>query len=112
MFTRYVGKDDIAICPECKAKFIAVKCEHNAVETKAQRCLNCGDIVEQVISDKIRTGIVVRELRALGQAWRNDWSEFDGRQLRDQLDAIANFAVDTEAQDCNVGTDWLKKSDD
>ena len=28
-------------------------------------------------------------LNALGSAWRNDWSDFDGRTLRDQLDDIA-----------------------
>lgn len=26
--------------------------------------------------------------RALGQAWREDWSDFDGRQLRTQIEEI------------------------
>lgn len=29
-----------------------------------------------------------REFSALGAAWRSDWSDFDGRQLRDQIDGI------------------------
>jgi hypothetical protein len=31
-------------------------------------------------------------LNALGSAWRGDWSEFDGRTLRCQLDEIAALA--------------------
>ncbi len=31
---------------------------------------------------------IKRNLSALGLAWRHDWSDFDGRQLRDQLDDI------------------------
>ncbi len=31
---------------------------------------------------------VGRNMTALGAAWRGDWSDFDGRQLRDQIAAI------------------------
>ena len=36
--------------------------------------------------------IVLREMRAVGAAWRMDWSDFDGRTLRDQLNDIAEWA--------------------
>jgi len=35
--------------------------------------------------------IVQREICAIGEDWRMDWSDFDGRILRDQLDAISSF---------------------
>lgn len=37
---------------------------------------------------------VVKALRLLGTAWRGDWSDFDGRQLRGQLDDIADRLAD------------------
>lgn len=43
-------------------------------------------------------------LTALGSAWRGDWSDFDGRSLRSQLDHI--IAVldeeDTYEEFCNI----------
>ncbi len=36
--------------------------------------------------------IVLREICAYGRAWRYDWSEFDGRTLRAQLDELATWA--------------------
>ena len=41
--------------------------------------------------------IVVRELRCYGSGWRADWSHFDGRTLRDQLDSLAIWAVEYAA---------------
>ena len=41
--------------------------------------------------------IVLREMKAYGRGWRNDWSEFDGRYLRNQLNELALWAVDTLA---------------
>lgn len=35
------------------------------------------------------TMVSVAAMRALGQMWREDWSEFDGRTLRAQLDDLA-----------------------
>lgn len=32
---------------------------------------------------------VQQTLGALGSAWRNDWSDFDGRTLRSQLNEIS-----------------------
>jgi hypothetical protein len=31
---------------------------------------------------------LTRNFKALGEAWRGDWSDFDGRQLRHQIDEI------------------------
>ena len=32
----------------------------------------------------------IKCLNALGEAWRGDWNDFDGRTLRDQLGEIAS----------------------
>lgn len=39
--------------------------------------------------DRLKEGALL--LSRLGAYWRNDWSDFDGRTLRDQLDVIADF---------------------
>lgn len=60
--------------------------------------------------------IVLREMTAYGIAYRTDWSEFDGRTLRDQLDDIEKWAK--KALDSNdeigytEGTDFLKETED
>jgi uncharacterized protein with von Willebrand factor type A (vWA) domain len=36
-------------------------------------------------------GATKAALSALGQAWRGDWSEFDGRTLRSQLNEITDL---------------------
>ena len=38
--------------------------------------------------------IVRREICAIGESWRMDWSDFDGRTLHDQLYEISDF-IDT-----------------
>ncbi|MDD5616329.1 MAG: hypothetical protein PHH85_09025 [Candidatus Methanoperedens sp.] len=41
--------------------------------------------------------VLKAEVRAIGQYWRNDWSSFDGRELRDQINkAIDNFEHETD----------------
>ena len=55
--------------------------------------------------------IVLREMRAYGQAWRIDWYDFDGRQLRDQLDGIAEWA-ENPTEDYTEGTEFLKYKND
>ena len=37
--------------------------------------------------------IVLREMTAYGQGYRLDWSDFDGRTLRDQLNRIRDWAI-------------------
>lgn len=34
----------------------------------------------------------MRLLRAIAQSYRNDWSDFDGRGAKRQLDAVADLA--------------------
>ena len=41
-----------------------------------------------------KTEILKREISALGQYYRNDWSDFDGRTLRDELDSIMEWFTD------------------
>ena len=41
---------------------------------------------------------VLREMRAYGAAWRIDWSHFDGRTLRDQLDDLAAWAEKAQGE--------------
>ena len=36
--------------------------------------------------------VVLREMEAFGNGWRMDWSEFDGRTLRNQLDSLSKWA--------------------
>lgn len=43
-------------------------------------------------------------LRKLGAAWRHDWSGFDGRTLRDQLDLAAD-ALD-KGEEIDPDLDW------
>jgi hypothetical protein len=60
--------------------------------------------------------IMAREIRAYGQAWRNDWSGFDGRQLRDQLKGVAMWGekamVEATDVEYTLGTEFLKGCDD
>lgn len=61
--------------------------------------------------------IVLREMNAYGQAWRLDWSDFDGRQLRSQLEGISAWATcaiadDAEHLDYKAGTEFLENADD
>lgn len=46
----------------------------------------------------------VEALNALGSAWRGDWSDCDGRTIRDQLESIATL-VRQEANGRNVAKD-------
>ena len=39
-------------------------------------------------------GETIEDVRAIGQAWREDWSDFDGRTLRDQLIRAADHLLD------------------
>ncbi len=40
--------------------------------------------------------VVKREMCSLGEYYRNDWSDFDGRTLRNQLDILGGWATDAE----------------
>ena len=61
-----------------------------------------GRIKEESDKEIILTEIQA-ELSALGQFWRNDWSEFDGRSLRDDMDnlieEIKDKKISTELRD-------------
>lgn len=56
--------------------------------------------------------IMAREARAVGAGWRHDWSEFDGRTLRDQMNALADWAeralADGGVPEFTEGSDFLK----
>ena len=58
--------------------------------------------------------IVIREMTAIGQGWRLDWSDFDGRGLRDQLDSLASFAWEALKSDIDIdynkGTIFLEET--
>lgn len=52
-----------------------------------------------------------RELNALGQYYRNDWSDFDGRTLRSQLNQLTNWSirvVDNKVEDFTEFTELLE----
>ncbi len=58
-----------------------------------------------------RIEIAIRELTSLGQGWRNDWSGFDGRTLRRQLEEIVGV-LNGSLEDTDVGTEQLARSDE
>ena len=47
--------------------------------------------------------IVLREMTAYGRGWRADWSWFDGRTLRDQLDGLAAWAKRVQEPEVAIG---------
>jgi len=51
--------------------------------------------------------IVLREMQAYGCGWRNDWSDFDGRQLRGQLIELALWAKKALAEEV-VDGDYIE----
>ena len=59
--------------------------------------------------------IVLREMTAYGQAYRIDWSEFDGRSLRNELNAIEQWARDAldyaDMPEYTKGTEFLAEVD-
>lgn len=67
--------------------------------------MNSGQVLE----------IVLREMQAIGAGWRANWADFDGRTLRDQLNALADWArrasADNYQGDYLLGTAFLKDRD-
>lgn len=57
---------------------------------------------------KEKQDIVVRELTALGDYWRWDWSGFDGRTLQAQLDRLAGF-IEGDAEDFTAFSDMRRE---
>ena len=60
--------------------------------------------------------IVLREIRAIGQGWRMDWNDFDGRTLRSQINGIAAWAgrarTDPNTPEYTDGTEFLKHQEE
>ena len=56
--------------------------------------------------------IVIREALAIGEAWRFDWNDFDGRTLRRQLAGIADWAASAQngsnTSEYTEGSDFLE----
>jgi hypothetical protein len=52
--------------------------------------------------------MIKRELTALGRGWRMDYSDFDGRTLRNQLNYIIK-AIDENNISFNEFTDFLRR---
>ena len=56
-----------------------------------------------------KTEILKREISALGQYYRNDWSFFDGRTLRKELDSIMEWFTDeTKTEEFTTFSEELK----
>ncbi len=51
------------------------------------------------MEDKKVLEVVLREMKAYGEGWRMDWSGFDGRTLRDQLNSLAAWAVKAQKEE-------------
>ena len=56
--------------------------------------------------------IIVRELTALGQYWRNDWSDFDGRSLRSDLEDLTNWFENETDVEFTEFTEMLKRQEE
>lgn len=55
--------------------------------------------------------ILTRELEALGEGYRNDWSMFDGRVLQSEIQSILNwFNDETKTKDFNSFSKKLEDS--
>ena len=50
--------------------------------------------------------IVLREMNAYGAGWRMNWSDFDGRSLRSQLNEISKFADKALASETDIDYNW------
>lgn len=61
------------------------------------------------MTDKEILTIVLREMTAIGQGWRLDWSDFDGRTLRDQLNSLASWAEEGKG-DYTEGTEFIEEN--
>ena len=57
--------------------------------------------------------ITLREMQAIGQAWRLDWSDFDGRVLRNQLNDLSDWAEKAARDDTRseyiAGSEFLSE---
>ena len=49
---------------------------------------------------------VLREMVAIGHGWRCDWSHFDGRELKGQLNQLAKWA-ETARDDSSI-TEYME----
>ncbi len=62
------------------------------------------------MTDSEILNIVLREMQAYGNGWRMRWVDFDGRQLRRQLDNIVSWSAaareEGEPKDYTEGTDF------
>ena len=65
------------------------------------------------MTDREILEVVLREMTAYGRAWRSNWSGFDGRTLKHQLNRIADWAhkaIGTrEESDFIEGTEFEKE---
>ena len=62
------------------------------------------------MTDSEILNIVLREMQAYGNGWRMRWVDFDGRQLRRQLDDIVSWSAaareTAEPNDYTAGTEF------
>lgn len=54
-------------------------------------------------SPRMEAESVFAAMEMLGEAWRGDWSDFDGRTLRSQLDQLARLGREALAGTAIVG---------
>ncbi len=59
--------------------------------------------------DKVK--ILQRELESLGQYYRNDWSDFDGRTLRSQIEDIFVWFNSEDSSEFRTYTEMLGRQD-
>jgi hypothetical protein len=64
---------------------------------------------EKVPVDNAKVEAVAEALEALGSAYRGDWSDFDGRSLRDELGALATVLRSPEPFDLErwYASEWI-----
>jgi len=61
--------------------------------------------------EKEKQDILLRELSCLGQYYRNDWSDFDGRTLRYELNQLIKF-IESDDKEFNEFSQQLKEQEE
>lgn len=64
------------------------------------------------MEDKEKLKIINREIIALGQYYRNDWSGFDGRTLRDELYRLSDWIENDNNKNFDEFTKSLKEQEE
>ena len=55
--------------------------------------------------------VVLREMTAIADGWRFDWSDFDGRTLQHQLERLETWAESNTTEEYKRGTEFREEQE-